>query len=159
VYVRATVDLYNVLKFLHILAAVVWVGGAILLQVLAQSALKSSLPGRVAEFAAEVELVGKRLFTPLSVLVLVLGVGLVQLGDWGFGQAWIVIGLVGIVATIATGAGYLGPQAAKLAKLVETEGADAPVVRTKVQALLRVARIDLVVLVAVIFVMVTKVGQ
>ena len=156
---RATVDLYNILKFLHILAAVVWVGGDILLQILAQLALRSTLPGRVAEFAAEVEMVGKRLFTPMSILVLVLGIGLVQLGDWGFGQAWVIIGLVGIAATIATGAGYLGRQAGKLTELIEAEGADAPAVRTKVRTILNVARIDILVLVAVIFVMVTKIGQ
>ena len=155
----ATIDLYNVLKFLHILAAVVWVGGAVLLQVLAQLALKSKLPGRAAEFAQEVELIGKRLFTPLSILVLLLGIALVQEGDWGFGHAWIILGLVGIAATIATGAGYLGPQMGKLAELIRTDGPDAPSVRARIATILNVARVDSVVLIAIIFVMVTKVGQ
>ncbi|MGI9120051.1 MAG: DUF2269 family protein [Acidimicrobiales bacterium] len=155
----ATVDVYNVLKFLHIMAAVVWVGGAILLQAMAQFALKSNLSGRAAEFAGEVEVIGKRFFTPLSVVVLVLGIGLVQQGDWGFGKPWVILGMLGIVATIATGAGYLGPQMGKLAKVIEAEGADAPSVRTKMKTILNVARIDIVVLVVIIFVMVTKVGQ
>lgn len=157
--VVATIDVYNVLKFLHIMAAVVWVGGAILLQAMAQFALKSDLSGRAAEFAGEVEVIGKRFFTPLSFVVLVLGIGLVQQGDWGFGKPWVILGMLGIVATIATGAGYLGPQMGKLAKVIQTEGADAPSVRTKMKTILNVARIDIVVLVVIIFVMVTKVGQ
>lgn len=157
--VLGAVDLYNVLKFFHILAAVLWVGGAVLLQVLAQLALKSKLPGRMVEFARDVELVGTRMFTPLSVLVLLLGVALVQEGDWGFGHAWVIVGLVGIAATIATGAGYLGPQMGKLAKLISADGADAPSVRTRITTILNVARIDTIVLVLVIFAMVTKIGQ
>ena len=155
----ATINLYNVLKFLHILAAVLWVGGAVLIQVLAQLALKSKLPGRAAEFAHEVELIGKRMFTPVSILVLLLGVALVQEGDWGFGHAWIILGLVGIAATIVTGAGYLGPQMGKLADLIRADGPDAPSVQARVATILNVARIDIVVLVLIIFVMVTKVGQ
>lgn len=157
--VVATIDVYNVLKFLHVLAAVVCVGGVVLVQVMAQFALKSALPGRAAEFAGEVEVVGKRLFTPMSVLVLVLGIGLVQQGDWGFGKPWVILGLLGIIVTIATGAGYLGPQMGKLAKVIQAEGADAPPVRAKVKTILNVARVDIVVLVVIIFVMVTKVGQ
>lgn len=155
----ATVDVYNVLKFFHVLAAVLWVGGAVLIQVLAQFALKSKLPGRSAEFAQEVELIGKRMFTPLSILVLLLGVALVQKGHWGFGHAWIILGIVGIAATIATGAGYLGPQMGKLAELIRTDGPDAPSVRARIATILNVARIDTVVLITIIFVMVTKVGQ
>lgn len=155
----SAVDTYNVLKFLHVLAAVIWVGGAVLIQVLARLALRSKLPGRAAEFAHEVELVGKRFFTPLSFVVLLLGIALVQKGRWGFGQAWIILGLVGIAATIATGAGYLGPQMAKLAELIRAEGDDAPTVRARIATILNVARLDTVVLVFVIFVMVTKMGQ
>ena len=155
----ATIDLYNVLKFFHILAAVLWVGGAVLIQVLAQLALKSKLPGRAAEFSHEVELIGKRMFTPLSVLVLLLGIALVQEGDWGFGHAWIILGLLGIAATIATGAGYLGPQMGRLAELIRTDGPDAASVQARIATILNVARIDSVVLILIIFVMVTKVGQ
>lgn len=99
------------------------------------------------------------MFTPLSVLVLLLGIALVQEGDWGFGNAWIILGLLGIAATIATGAGYLGPQMGKLAELIRTDGPDAASVQARIATILNVARIDSVVLILIIFVMVTKVGQ
>jgi hypothetical protein len=96
---------------------------------------------------------------PVSILLLLLGIALVQKGDWGFGHAWIILGLVGIAATIVTGAGYLGPQTGKLAQTIQAEGPDAPSVREKVRNLTSVSRIDLVVLTLVIFVMVTKIGS
>lgn len=91
--------------------------------------------------------------------MLLLGVALVQEGDWGFGHAWIILGLVGIAAMIMTGAGHLGPPMGKLAELIRTDGPDAPSVQTRIAMILNVARIDTVVLVILIFVMVTKVGQ
>lgn len=155
----AEVTLYTVLKFFHVLVAITWVGGAILLQMLAPSAIRSRLPGRVAEFSEETERVAKRVFLPSGVLMLLLGIALVEEGDWSFGDFWIVFGIVGLLASMVLGAGYLGPQTAKVKDMIQSEGAESPAVKSKIAGLNRVGRIDLVILVAIVFVMVTKMGS
>ncbi|MDQ5821067.1 MAG: DUF2269 domain-containing protein [Actinomycetota bacterium] len=155
----ATVDGYTIFKFLHVVLAVVWVGGAIMLQVLAQFALRSKLPGRTAEFARETEWVGTRIFTPASILVLLIGIWLVYDGNWGFGHFWIIAGFVSFVLSFVIGAGFLGPESGRLAKEIEAQGADSPAVKARISRILNIARIDMVVLVFIIFLMVTKIGQ
>jgi uncharacterized membrane protein len=155
----ATVDSYTVAKFFHVLLTVAWVGGAILLQVLAQFALRSELSGRAAEFARETEWVGKRVFTPASLLVLLLGIWLVHDGHWGFGHFWIIAGFAAFIVSFVVGAGFLGPEAGRLAKEIEAQGPDAPAVKARIGRIINIARIDLAVLVFIIFLMVTKIGQ
>ena len=155
----AAVDGYTIFKFFHVLLAVVWVGGAVLLQILAQFALRSKLPGRAAEFARETEWVGTRVFTPASILVLLLGIWLVHDGHWGFGHFWIIAGFASFVVSFVVGAGFLGPEAGRLAKEIEAQGADAPAVRARIGRIINIARIDLAVLLFIIFLMVTKIGQ
>ena len=152
------VTLYDFLKFLHVTFAIAWVGGGLLLSILAEFALRSKLPGRAAEFAREAGLIGERLFTPLSLLVLGLGFWLIHEGHLGY-PTWIVLGLVGFGLSFVVGAGFLGPQAKGLAKLIAEHGPDDPAVRAKIRLVVNVSRVDLVILFAVVFVMVTKVGQ
>lgn len=155
----AAVTAYTVVKFVHVLLAIVWLGGAIMIQLMARTALASRLPGRAAEFSAEVADIGKKVFTPMSILILLLGLYLVQEGGWGFGSFWVSAAIVGIVVSIAVGAGYLGPQTGRLAALVQSEGDDSPAVRQKVSTIIKVARIDIGLLVFIVFLMVTKLGD
>jgi uncharacterized membrane protein len=147
--------LYDWLKALHVLAAVIWIGGGIMINILSFFALRSQLPGRRAEFAREVEWVGMRVFTPLSLVLLGLGFWLIYELDWGY-PLWIVVGLVGFGLSFVIGAGFLGPQAGRIAKAVDTHGADSPQAEALIRRVLMVARIDLVILVFVIFDMVLK---
>jgi len=157
--VVADVTACTVVKFLHVLLAMVWVGGAILIQLMARSAQASSVPGRLAELSADIENVGKKVFTPISILVLLLGIYLVQEGNWGFGSLWISLAMLGILISIVNGAGYLGPQNAKLTKMMQAESEASPAVREKMATLLRVARMEIVLLVFIVFLMVTKLGD
>jgi len=156
--VTGDVTAYTVAKFLHVMLAMVWVGGALMLQVFARSALASGVPGRIADLSRDMEAVGKRLFTPLSLLVLLLGLYLVEEGGWGFGSFWISFAMLGILVSVVNGAGYLGPQTAKLNRMIGAEG-DAPAVREKMATILRVARMEIALLVFIVFLMVTKLGD
>lgn len=49
--------------------------------------------------------------------MLVLGVWIVAVTAWNFTDTWVLLGLAGIALTIATGAGFLGPQSERLGKL------------------------------------------
>ncbi len=155
----ADVTTYTVAKFLHVMLAIVWIGGAVLVQLMARGALASRLSGRRAEFAAELENVGKKVFTPCSILVLLLGIYLTMEGDCGFDSLWISLAMLGILISIVTGAGYLGPQTVKVGKMAQGEGDDSPAVRDGLAKVMRVARMDLGLLVFIVFLMVTKLGD
>ena len=47
--------------------------------------------------ARQAAFVGERVFTPVGLLVLLAGIGMVINLHWGWGTSWIVIGLVGYV--------------------------------------------------------------
>src|SRR5947208_9706384 len=76
---------YEIYKMLHVLAAVVWVGGGVLLTILALLTLERS--GRARQHRAE--LVGARIFTPASVIVVVFGIAMIEKGDLGWDHFWI----------------------------------------------------------------------
>ena len=69
-------SLYSVLLFVHILGAVVWIGGGISLQVLGVRVRASGDPQRMAALATEAEWMGTRLYMPASGVVLLAGIAL-----------------------------------------------------------------------------------
>jgi uncharacterized membrane protein len=100
--------------------------------------------------------VAQRVFAPMAILTLIFGVLMVlDTEAIGFDQTWITIGLTAIVLSIIVGAGYLGPQAAKLVADLE-EGAEGAIDRLRRIAI--VSYIDLVVLLVAVWAMVTKPG-
>jgi uncharacterized membrane protein len=149
---------YDTLKFLHVVAAIVWVGGGIYAQVLGTRALNEGDPSRLATTAKAIGDLGKRLVTPAAVATLVFGVWLVAVSALNFTDTWVVLGLVGIAITIVTGAGFLGPESERLGKAVGERGPSDPEIGQRISRILVISRIDLVVLLLVVADMVFKPG-
>jgi uncharacterized membrane protein len=152
---------YNAFKFVHVLAAVVWVGGACVVQVYALLAVRTNDPVKVAAFAGDTEFVGTRIFIPSSLILLVSGLFTVHEsgGAWGYGQGWVQFGLAIIVLSILVGAGYLGPESGRISRATEARGVESPEVQARIRRIFLVSRIELVLLIAVIFDMVVKPGM
>jgi hypothetical protein len=149
---------YDILKFGHVALAVAWVGGALTLSIMAELALRSPLPGQAAEFTRQASVIGQRFFAPVSVALLGLGFWLIYRGNWGY-PTWIVVSLVIFGLSFVLGAGFLGPRAAKLAQAIAAEGPDSPAVRAEIRTIVTIARVDLLMLFVVVFLLVTKVGE
>ncbi len=151
---------YNTLKFVHVIAAVAWVGGGLFVQYLATRLKRADDPLRLAAFAKDIEKAGMQFFMPVSLTVLVMGIVLVLYTPaLGFTDTWILVGLVGYAATFVTGAFFLGPTSGKLAKDMETEGPASPTVQAGIRRIFAISRIDQVVLIVVIADMVFKPGR
>ena len=58
---------YDWFKAAHVLAAVIWVGGGVALNVLAVLTQRENDPLRMVHFAKQAEFVGTRIFTPDTV--------------------------------------------------------------------------------------------
>ena len=99
--------LYQWLLLLHIVAAMVWVGGAVLLGALATAVIHGCEPEAVARFVRTLGLIGPRVLAPATVAVVGLGVWMV-LDDvaWDFGQTWVQLALALFAAAFVIGAAY-----------------------------------------------------
>jgi uncharacterized membrane protein len=153
------ISTYTILKFLHILAAIAWVGSGIFMQAYATTAIRDGSDAELGYFAKRVGRLGLRVITPASILVLLLGVALVAESDvWAFTDLWIVLALIGYAITALTGAMLIGPEAERIGALVDAQGADSPEARRRIRRIFRISRIDLLVIVLIVLDMVVKPG-
>jgi uncharacterized membrane protein len=150
---------YEWLKFVHILAIVVWIGGAILFQIQAARVDRAGDTARLVALAGDGEWLGPRLFMPAALVALAAGIGLVLEGNWSFGEAWILIGLLAYAVSFLNGALFLGPESGRLAKLIAEHGPETPQVRARIRRIFLASRLELVLLVLIIADMVVKPGM
>ena len=151
------VTTYTVLKSLHVLAAVVWVGGATMSQILAIRANRAGDPPRLVALLGEIEWFGTRVFLPSSLVLVATGFGLIGNGDLDF-DAWIIIGLAIWVFSAGVGSSFLGPETGRIKNIVEAEGPASPNALARIRRLFLISRIELLLLILVVIDMVIKPG-
>jgi uncharacterized membrane protein len=99
--------LYDWLLFLHVLAAMVWVGGGVALAVLAARVLRDPDEAAVPRFTRSLRALGPLVLAPATIAVVALGVALVLESDaWDFGQLWVQLGLGLFAAAFLVGAAF-----------------------------------------------------
>jgi uncharacterized membrane protein len=152
------VDLYETLKSIHVLAVVIWVGGAFVVQFFAVRAQRADDPARVALFAKDAEWVGQGVFMPASLVVLASGIWAVIEGSWSWGDVWVLWGLGGAAFSAVLGATFLGPESGRIGALIGERGASDPEAQRRISRIYAVSRIELVILFSVVLVMVIKPG-
>jgi uncharacterized membrane protein len=153
----ATQTLYDWLLFLHVLAAMVWLGGGVMLAVSAGSVLRDPDPAAVRRFTASLRVIGPLVLAPATLAVLGLGIGLVLDTDaWDFGQPWVQLGLGLFAAAFLIGAVYQSRTA--LAAAQATERADAEEARRQLRHWSWGYRLIVLLLVAAAWDMTTKPG-
>jgi putative copper export protein len=148
----------QLLLTLHILAAATWIGAALALQVIA-GRMRASTPDAVTDrFAIDAETIGKTLFAPAAVVLLITGFILVARQDLDWTEAWLLIGIGAVVAAGALGGAFLIPEGRRLAVLARTPGHDSAEIRNRARRRFLVARVDLVVLILGLVAMVFRPG-
>ncbi len=150
--------MYEFLLTIHVLAAVVWVGGGIAMHILGRRVLKRDDPQEIYEFSKEVNTVAMRLYAPTSLILLIAGIFLVNEAGYEFSQLWITLAFLGWAFSFVVGIGYYGPQDKKLQALVAAEGPTATGVAENVRQALFVNQIEILILVLVVIDMTTKPG-
>jgi len=146
---------HELYKLIHLTAIIVWVGGGILAAIFTERAKKSE-PAHKLGFARDMEFVAKKVFAPAAGVALLFGILMVLESDSiEFSQAWIVIGIAGILISMGLGMSYLGPQATKL---VDELAAGNPAADDRLNTISLVARVDVAILLGVIVVMIAKPG-
>jgi uncharacterized membrane protein len=145
---------YELLLFLHIVAAIVWLGAGLLINILASRAERARDTEGLRRVAADSASLSETLFIPASLATLVFGILLV-VDAWSLSHLWIVLGLVGYAGTFLTGVLVMKPGSEKIAAIMERDGM-SPEAEIEIRKLLTKSRFDTVVLYLVVAVMALK---
>jgi len=148
---------YVTWKAIHVLAAIVWVGGGLMIQLLAWRILKTRDPERLAGFAKDVEFVSMRTFIPASLILVVLGFVLMSTGNWDY-EFWVIFALVGWGLSFVHGAFFLGPESGRIAKLIEARGGVDDEIGGRIERILLQSRIELALIALIAMDMIIKPG-
>jgi uncharacterized membrane protein len=143
---------YEFLLFVHIAAAVIWLGGAFTFQMYGFVVRRGGDLEEMARFAGRAGSLAERMFVPASLVVILAGIGLMIDGNWDWGQLWVMFALVTFAASFLTGVLVLSP----MAKRIPTVGPTTPAGQALIGRLFTILRIDLAFMYAIVFAMVVK---
>lgn len=148
-------DIYLLLKLVHVALAVLWVGGASVMTILVVVLLARGDDEATMAGVSHVGLLGNRVFAPTGLVTIVTGLALGWLGGW-FWQAWTVLAIGIVACTFVLGAAVLGPTCERAVKV--WKGGDLAGAMALGRRTLRLVAIDLGAQWAIIALMVLKPG-
>src|SRR5205823_8541109 len=102
---------YLVFKAIHVLAAILWLGGGSLITLLAWRAQRAKDNLQPLQIAKQAEWASTRIFVPASLVVVAMGFVLMHKGGWAYGSFWAIFGLSAWAVSFLVGAAFLGPEA------------------------------------------------
>jgi uncharacterized membrane protein len=97
--------MYDWLVFLHVLAAMVWLGGIAMLGAFAVRILRAGEPAAVGRFLGDLRRIGPLVLAPAPIALLGFGIW-AALDSWDFGELWIQLGLGLFVVAFLIGAAH-----------------------------------------------------
>ena len=147
---------YSVFKAVHVLFAVVWVGGGVSIMIHAIRAQTARDPEGIVTVAKQAAFMGEKVFAPVGLVTFLMGIAMMINTSWGWGHFWVIVGLIGYASTFAVGIGFLSPMAKRIDRSAAENGATHPETLALIDRIMFVARIDIAVLMLVVLDMVTK---
>ena len=148
---------YQVYKALHVIAAVIWVGGDVTLTTLGIVFERRNDGPTLQALGRMGTWVGTRVYTPALFAVLIFGIAVMEKGnyDW-WGVFWIDFALVGWLVAGLVGVGFVGPELGRIDKAAMEFGPMSEEVGRRVNRLFMVFRFDTALLVLIVIDMVAK---
>lgn len=146
------------LAFFHVLAAIIWVGAVIFMNAMMVVASRGPDRTAVLRLAREFQRVGPLLMGPSFLVVVGSGIWLVALEDWAaFSQLWVWLGLVLVAVSVLLSI-YSGSQRRRMSRLAAERGPEESELLRGLRRNLWLSRLDMLVLVFVVWLMVLKPG-
>lgn len=149
------ISLYIALKFVHVLAVIVWVGGVVAVSVLNARLTATREPAVIRAVAEQSGFLGRTLMGPSALVTLLAGIGLLFVTGFGM-RLWVVWGLVGAFGSIAVGAGVLERSAGRFAALASSPETAVPALSAARRHLVRWSWVNILLLVSTVAAMVFK---
>ena len=148
-------SLFTLFEVLHVLCAILWVGGGFTLMVAVEVLRRRRGARDMMVLIDTVALLGPPFFVPLSALTVLFGAATAWLG-YGFTEMWVLLGLAGAAVTSLTGFLCLKPRAERLADMMQRDEGMTARTLAAAEELVHIARFDYVMLGCVVAVMVLK---
>ena len=149
----------ELLKFIHVLAAIAWVGGSVGVMAHAIRVMgpKGSDGNRI-DFFRQADLMG-RVFMISAVVAAASGTWLViRIEAWGFDQFWISFAFAVFIASAALGMFFFTPQSRKAIAVGEEQGTNNATFQAISRRIGQVSTVETLFLIAVVWAMVVKPG-
>jgi len=153
---EASTQWYLAFKMIQVGAAVIWVGGGLFIAMCAVLAEIANDDDQLLQIGRLADQVASKLFPLMSFVVLGFGFAMTANGDIGYDQFWIIFGLIAWAASAATGILFLTPETKRLTKAMTERGPKDPEVQTRLRRILLVLRVDVAVMLLIVFDMVVK---
>jgi uncharacterized membrane protein len=147
---------YAAFKAVHVVFAVIWVGGGMTIMTLGLRAQLSNEASSVVTIAQQAAFMGEKVFAPAGLVTFLMGIAMMVNTSWGWGHFWIVAGLIGYASTFLVGVGVMSPLAKKIESSARENGPEHPETLALIDRIMLIGRFDLAVLLLVVVDMVTK---
>lgn len=147
---------YTVLLALHIVFAVLWVGGGVTLHILGRLALASGDRQRMLQFSRDAEWIGPRFYAPLSIGLIVAGVLLVSEAGYDQSDLWVTFAYAGWLASFLIGVLYYPRAAKRRDAVVEAEGLESDAFLDSYKQVINVDLFELAILLLIVVDMAIK---
>jgi len=147
---------YLLFKFLHVLAVIAWVGGALITSVSTMRLATTQDQALLPAFAERNAFLGRVLFGPAALLTLLAGIATAVVGNLDFGAFWITWGFTGILLSVVLGAVFIRRVTAQLGELTANGAADTQRVRALQGRLALLNSLNTLLLISAVWAMVFK---
>jgi uncharacterized membrane protein len=150
--------LYTVLKSLHVIAVVVWIGGGATLVHLMASLGREREPVALSALLRNGAIIGQRVYAPATLVLVVTGFWMIANGNLDF-ELWIILGLIAWLAGAVHGALFMGKQSAKLSEEVAAGTVAGEAIGGRLRTIILHGSVELGILLLVVADMVIKPGS
>jgi uncharacterized membrane protein len=97
--------LYNVFKFVHIVAVIVWIGGVVMIGILNARVGRTGERSAMAALGKQSAVLGRTLLGPSAATAFIAGFVMIVDGDIEFTTLWVLWGMIAIFLSMFLGAG------------------------------------------------------
>jgi uncharacterized membrane protein len=147
---------YELWLSVHIVCAVLWVGGGVAVHVLGRMYMRGGDVAAMLDFNRKAISLGNRLYAPAALVLIVAGVLLVEEVGYEYGSLWIVLGFLGWILSFVVGIGFYAREGKKIDAAVAAEGASSETAVARIRRVLLVNSVEVLILVLVVVDMAVK---
>jgi uncharacterized membrane protein len=148
--------LFSVFKFVHIVAAIMWVGGVITLTILNMRLASTRNSAAMAALSSVGGFYGQRVAGPAAAITLLAGLATALTAGFPMRSVWIIWGFLVILLSIGLNATLIRPTARRIGSLAATSNSDGAQIAALQGRLWMLAALNILLLLSAVWVMVAK---